>query len=79
MLVQEKMLKAIIEDLNRDYFSILVDESKGISHKEQMTLILWYVNKNDEVVELILVLVHVSNTLACSLHKEIYSLLPIIH
>ncbi|KAH0648857.1 hypothetical protein KY285_034105 [Solanum tuberosum] len=41
--------KAIIEDLDGDYFGILVDESKDVSHKEQMTLILRYVNKSGMV------------------------------
>lgn len=42
-----EMLKAIIGDLNVDYCSILVDESKDISHKEQMAFVLWYIDKND--------------------------------
>ena len=37
--------KAIIKDLDNWFFSILVDESRDISVKEQMTLILRYVNK----------------------------------
>ncbi|XP_049342647.1 uncharacterized protein LOC125806939 [Solanum verrucosum] len=41
--------KAIIEDLDGDYFGILVDESKDVSHKEQMALILRYVNKSGMV------------------------------
>ncbi|KAK4713318.1 hypothetical protein R3W88_019225 [Solanum pinnatisectum] len=45
----KETLKAIIGDLNGDYFGILVDESKDISHKEQMALILRFVNKNGEV------------------------------
>ncbi|KAK4717543.1 hypothetical protein R3W88_015881 [Solanum pinnatisectum] len=36
----KETLKAIIGDLNGDYFGILVDESKDISHKEQMALVL---------------------------------------
>ncbi|XP_070047231.1 uncharacterized protein [Nicotiana tomentosiformis] len=42
----KEILKAIIGDLNGDYFGILVDESKDISHKEQMALVLRYVDKN---------------------------------
>ena len=38
--------KAIIKDLDNGFFSILVDESCDISVKEQMSLILHYVNKN---------------------------------
>ncbi|XP_060202957.1 uncharacterized protein LOC132631399 [Lycium barbarum] len=71
----KETVKAIIRDLNGDYFGILVDESKDISHKEQMALVLRYVDKNGEVVERFIGLVHVSDTSACSLKKEIYSLL----
>ncbi|KAK4713316.1 hypothetical protein R3W88_019223 [Solanum pinnatisectum] len=73
----KETLKAIIGDLNGDYFGILVDESKDISHKEQMALFLCFVNKNGEVVERFISLVHVSDTLACSLKKMIYSLLSV--
>ncbi|KAG5570554.1 hypothetical protein H5410_060320 [Solanum commersonii] len=54
----KETLKAIIGDLNGDYFGILVDESKDISHKEQMALVLRFVNKNGEVVERFIGLVH---------------------
>ena len=37
--------KAIIKDLDNEFFSILVDESRDISMKEQMSLVLRYVNK----------------------------------
>ncbi|XP_060182838.1 uncharacterized protein LOC132612763 [Lycium barbarum] len=36
----KEKIKAIIEDLDGDFFGILVDDSKDISHKEQMGLIL---------------------------------------
>ncbi|XP_075098040.1 uncharacterized protein LOC107788001 [Nicotiana tabacum] len=72
----KETLKAIIEDLNGDYFGILVDEPKDISHKEQMALVLHYVDKNGEVVERFIGLVHVSDTSTCSLKEAIYSLLP---
>ncbi|XP_049373844.1 uncharacterized protein LOC125838860 [Solanum verrucosum] len=51
--------KAIIEDLDGDYFGILVDESKDVSHKEKMALILRYVNKSGMVIERFLGIVHV--------------------
>ncbi|KAG5586379.1 hypothetical protein H5410_046813 [Solanum commersonii] len=73
----KETLKAIIGDLNGDYFGILVDESKDISHKEQMTLVLRFVNKNGEVVERFIGLVHVSDTSTCSLKISIYSLFSI--
>ncbi|XP_015162380.1 zinc finger MYM-type protein 1-like [Solanum tuberosum] len=66
--------KAIIEDLDGDYFGILVDESKDVSHKEQMALILRYVNKSGMVIERFLGIVHVNDTSSQSLKKAIYSL-----
>ena len=38
--------KAIIKDLDNGFFSISVDESRDISVKEQMALVLRYVNKD---------------------------------
>ncbi|XP_059295392.1 uncharacterized protein LOC132048713 [Lycium ferocissimum] len=64
-----------IEDLNGDYFGILVDESKDVSHKEQMALILRYVNKEGKLIERFLSVVHVKDTSAWSLQDAIYSLL----
>nr|XP_009783286.1 PREDICTED: uncharacterized protein LOC104231920 [Nicotiana sylvestris] len=45
----KETLKAIVEDLNGDYFGILVNESKDVSHKEQMALVLCYVNKEGKL------------------------------
>ncbi|XP_019234399.1 PREDICTED: zinc finger MYM-type protein 1-like [Nicotiana attenuata] len=44
----KETIKAIIQDLDDDFFGILVDESKDISHKEQMALVIRYVNKRGE-------------------------------
>ncbi|XP_075091491.1 uncharacterized protein LOC142171701 [Nicotiana tabacum] len=71
----KETVKAIIKDLNGDIFGILVDESKDISHKEQMALVLRYVNTEDELIERFVGLVHVKATTAHALQKAIYSLL----
>ncbi|XP_019256474.1 PREDICTED: zinc finger MYM-type protein 1-like [Nicotiana attenuata] len=71
----KETLKAIIKDLNGDYFGILVDESKDVSHKEQMALVLRYVNKEGKVIERFLSIVHVKDTSAKSLKEAICSLL----
>ncbi|XP_009804687.2 uncharacterized protein [Nicotiana sylvestris] len=71
----KEIIKAIIQDLNDDFFGILVDESKDISHKEQMALVKRYVNKREEVIERFLGIVHVNDTSALSSQKTIYDLL----
>ena len=44
--IAHEISKTIIKDLNNGFFSILVDESRDISVKEQMALVLRYVNKD---------------------------------
>ncbi|XP_049405477.1 uncharacterized protein LOC125868965 [Solanum stenotomum] len=68
-------LKSIMEDLNGDYFALLVDESFDVSRKEQMAIVLRYVDKKGFVVEAFIGLVHVTDTSALSLKKTIVNVL----
>ncbi|XP_060182757.1 uncharacterized protein LOC132612659 [Lycium barbarum] len=68
-------IKAIIEDLNGDYFALLVDESRDVSRKEQMAICLRYVDKRGFVMEAFIGLVHVKDTSALSLKKAIVDVL----
>ncbi|XP_030936591.1 uncharacterized protein LOC115961818 [Quercus lobata] len=43
--IADEISKTIIKDLDNEFFSLLVDESRDISVKEQMALVLHYVNK----------------------------------
>ena len=43
--------KAIIKDLDNGFFSILVDEPRDILVKEQMALVLRYVNKEGIIIK----------------------------
>jgi hypothetical protein len=43
--------KAIIDDFKDDLFSILIDESRDVSVKEQMSVVLRYVDKKGHVLE----------------------------
>lgn len=43
--------KKKFKDLNDDYFSILVDESRDVSFKEQMVVVLRHVDKKGSVIE----------------------------
>ncbi|KAK4585292.1 hypothetical protein RGQ29_022810 [Quercus rubra] len=67
--------KAIIKDLDNGFFSILVDESRDISVKEQMSLVLRYVNKKGTIIEWFLGIVHVASITALSLKCAIECLL----
>ena len=67
--------KSIIKDLNNVLFSILVDESRDISVKEQMVIVLRYVNKNGIIIERFLGIVHVASTTTLSLKYAIKCLL----
>ncbi|KAJ9177215.1 hypothetical protein P3X46_012454 [Hevea brasiliensis] len=73
--VATETTKAIITDLGDDLFSILVDECRDISVKEQMRVAIRYVNGSGCVIERFIGLVYVHNTSAASLKKGIESLL----
>ncbi|PIN00553.1 hypothetical protein CDL12_26941 [Handroanthus impetiginosus] len=70
-----EIAKAIIKDLNDDYFNILVDESHDISYKKQMALVLRYVDRRGFVMERFIRILHVCDTIAISLKEKITSLL----
>ncbi|XP_057517880.1 uncharacterized protein LOC130798802 [Amaranthus tricolor] len=68
--------KRIIEEVGDGYFSILADESSDVSQKEQLALVLRFVNReNGSVVERFLGILHVGDTTALSLKNAIMSLL----
>ncbi|XP_042035225.1 zinc finger MYM-type protein 1-like [Salvia splendens] len=52
----------IMKELGDKLFSIMVDESRDCSVKEQMAIVIRYVNKNGEIIERFLALVHVKET-----------------
>jgi hypothetical protein len=64
----------IIKDLDNEFFSFLVDESCDTSIKEQMTVVLRYVDKKGNVTERFLGIIHVADTTALSLKVAIESL-----
>ncbi|XP_019245232.1 PREDICTED: uncharacterized protein LOC109225093 [Nicotiana attenuata] len=71
----QEIVKAIIDDLDGDYFGVLADESKDISHHEQMAFALRYVDKKGQVNEPFISLVRVSDTSTKSLKEAVLSLL----
>ncbi|KAM3233312.1 hypothetical protein P3L10_018671 [Capsicum annuum] len=63
-------IRDIIKELNGEYFSLLVDEYFDISSKEQMTVVLRYVDDRGFVMERLLDIVHVKNTSVLFLKDE---------
>ncbi|XP_024164732.1 zinc finger MYM-type protein 1-like [Rosa chinensis] len=67
--------KAIREEINYSKFCIIVDEARDESKKEQMAIVLRFVDKDGFIRERFFGLVHVSDTKASTLQKGIYSVL----
>ncbi|KAJ1691971.1 hypothetical protein LUZ63_016126 [Rhynchospora breviuscula] len=64
----------IIEELGQELFSVLVDESRDISCKEQMAVVLRFVSKQGMIVERFLAIVRVSETTSMSLKVSLEEL-----
>lgn len=67
----EEVLKSIIGEIGDDVFALLVDESSDCSRKEQMAVVLRFVDKDGVVKERFVGLVHVTDTSALSLKSAI--------
>ncbi|XP_034920788.1 uncharacterized protein [Populus alba] len=70
----EEITNVIIKDLGDSLFSILIDESRDISIKEQMAVVLRYVDNNGHIIEHFLGIQHVRDTTASSLKAAIEAL-----
>ncbi|KAH0755038.1 hypothetical protein KY290_025308 [Solanum tuberosum] len=68
-------IKAIIQELNGDYFALLVDESFDVSRREQMDIVLRYVDRMGFLMERLIDIVHVQDTSALSLKGAIVNVL----
>ncbi|CAN1821361.1 Zinc finger MYM-type protein 1 [Linum perenne] len=73
--IASEITKAIIKDLENDFFCILVDEARDVSIKEQMAIVLRFVDQNGSVVERFLGISHVKDTKALTLKNEIEAML----
>lgn len=71
----EEILNSIIEEIGHGVFSILIDECRDVSDKEQMGTILRYVDKCGLVKEKFVGVVHVEETTASHLKSCVDSLL----
>ena len=66
---------AIRAEMSNAKFCLIVDESRDISKRKQMAIVVRFVDRNGFVRERFLDLVHVSNTSALTLKSEICSIL----
>ena len=55
-------LNSIPEDIGGDVFSLLIDEASDVSNKEQMDVVLRYVDKSGLILERLVRVVHVKET-----------------
>jgi hypothetical protein len=62
---------AIIKEIGDGFYSLMVDESRDNSVKEQMTVVLRFVNIRGQVIERLLGVEHVPDTCSESLKKSI--------
>ncbi|WVZ55993.1 hypothetical protein U9M48_006583 [Paspalum notatum var. saurae] len=67
--------KAILDDIGDKNFSILVDESRDASIKEQMAVVLRYVNNKEHVIERFLGVEHVPDTTSAALKAALDAML----
>ncbi|XP_020396600.1 zinc finger MYM-type protein 1-like [Zea mays] len=70
----EIIVSSIIEEIGGDVFCLLVDESADVSDKEQMAVVLRYVDKHGVLKERLIGVVHVTETTASCLKSNIDAL-----
>ena len=70
-----KVKNAIREEIGDSKFSIIVDEARDESKREQMSIVLRFVDINGYVLERFFGLIHVKDTAALTLKEGIFSIL----
>ncbi|KAH7670347.1 P-loop containing nucleoside triphosphate hydrolase protein [Dioscorea alata] len=70
----EKVRSLIIEDIGDRIFSLMVDEARDISVKEQMAIVLRYVDSHGQVIKRFLCVEHVTDTSSHTLKEAIDNL-----
>ncbi|XP_052621057.1 uncharacterized protein LOC111911380 [Lactuca sativa] len=71
----QEVLLSTREDIGQDVFALLVDESSDVSKKEQMAIVLGYVDSLGFVKEIFIGLVHVKDTSSLTLKNAINEVL----
>ncbi|KAG2574030.1 hypothetical protein PVAP13_7KG294901 [Panicum virgatum] len=71
----EEVMSVIMDEIRGRKFSMLIDESRDVSIKEQMTVILRFVNDEGKVMERFLGLQHVESCTAIALKEALVRML----
>ncbi|XP_075503993.1 uncharacterized protein LOC142541327 [Primulina tabacum] len=74
-ILAERVRKKIREEVGSSKLCLLIDEAKDISDKEQMTIVLRFFDREGFFMERFFDIVHVSDTTAVTLKKEICNVL----
>uniref|UniRef100_J3MW72 DUF4371 domain-containing protein n=1 Tax=Oryza brachyantha TaxID=4533 RepID=J3MW72_ORYBR len=65
------IVNSIIEEIGGDVFCLMVDESADVSDKEQMAVVLRYVDQHGVLKERLIAVIHVNETTALCLKSNI--------
>ncbi|KAI3750696.1 hypothetical protein L2E82_21445 [Cichorium intybus] len=68
----KEIILSICKEIGKDFFALLVDESSDVSKKEQMAIVLRYVDSIGIVKERFIGIVHVKDTSSLTLKEAIY-------
>ena len=74
-IIARKVQISIKQEIGNGKFTIMVDESRDESKKEQMAVVIRFVNIDGEIRERFLDLIHVSDTCALTLKNAIIAVL----
>ncbi|KAI5340636.1 hypothetical protein L3X38_019910 [Prunus dulcis] len=67
----KECISLIMSDLKDRYFSIMMDEARDVSIKEQMAIMVRYVNNKGQIIERFVGVQHVTDTTSSALKKSI--------
>ncbi|XP_031250534.1 uncharacterized protein LOC116108418 [Pistacia vera] len=80
--VSNETVSVIIRDLGGSLFDIMIDDSRDISRKKQMAIVLHYVNKNGLVEHFLAIVVNIINVLSkrCNIRrdKQVYKVIEVL-
>lgn len=71
----KEVTKLLCEEIKDDVFGLLVDESSDVSQKEQMAVVVRYIDKLGVVKESLIGVAHVENTSSSTLKEAVVSVL----